>query len=63
MALDKIDMTNQVTKCCVSWVTSNIAKYGLAEFVASWNHHQIPGMYFNVFVFSVLQQYPEKNGR
>ena len=60
MALDKIDMTNDVTKFCVSWVTCNVTKYGLTEFVASWNHHRIPSMYFYLFVFSVPQQHREK---
>jgi len=42
VAADKIDMTNDVTKFCVSWVACQVSYSGLEDFVNSWNHHKIP---------------------
>ena len=56
-------MTNEVTKFGVSWVTCNVTKYGLTEFVVSWNHHRIPSMYFYHFVFSIPQKKKIKDNK
>lgn len=49
VATDKIDMTNDVTKFCVSWVACKVSNHGLSQFVKSWNHHRIPSMLFVFF--------------
>ena len=36
---DKIDMGNEVTKFCISWVSCNLRKYGLTNIVQSWNNN------------------------
>ncbi len=38
-----MDMTDPITKFCVSFVTCNVAFAGLHKFVEAWNHHSIPG--------------------
>lgn len=38
-----IDMEDEVTKYCVSWVTRQVAEVGLQYAVSSWNSHPIPG--------------------
>ena len=42
VASDKIDMGNEVTRFCISWVSCNVSRYGLTNFVQSWNNHRIP---------------------
>ena len=41
VASDKIDMVNEVTKFCISWVSCNVSRYGLTNFAQSWNNHRI----------------------
>lgn len=36
-------MANMVHKYYVSWVTCNVAEYGLQACIDSWNEHPIPG--------------------
>ena len=38
-----IDMEDEVTKYCVSWVTRQVVEVGLRYAVNSWNCHPIPG--------------------
>ena len=38
-----IDMDNEVTKFCVSWVTRQVVEVGMGYAVNSWNSHPIPG--------------------
>ena len=38
----KIDMGNEVTRFCISWVSCNVSRYGLTNLVQSWNNHRIP---------------------
>ena len=38
-----IDMEDEVTKFCVSWVAKKVVKVGLSYVVNSWNSHPIPG--------------------
>ena len=39
---EEIDMTDELTKFCVSWVTINVVSPAVKNFV-SWNFHRIPG--------------------
>lgn len=43
---DIIDMEDDVTKFCVSWVTRQVVEVGLGYAVNSWNSHPIPGNSF-----------------
>ena len=38
-----IDMEDDVTKFCVSWVARQVVEVGLGYAVNSWNSHPIPG--------------------
>ena len=40
---EEIDMTDELTKFCVSWVTINVVSPAVKNFVVSWNSHRIPG--------------------
>ena len=40
-----IDVEDDVTKFCVSWVTRQAVEVGLGYAVNSWNSHPIPGNY------------------
>jgi len=39
---DELDMTNSITKFCVSWVTINVIEMAISDFVDAWNAHRIP---------------------
>ena len=39
---DIVDISDDSTKFCVSWVLCRVSEYGLKMFVNSWNHHPIP---------------------
>lgn len=38
-----IDMTDEVTKFCVSWITLRVCDIGRRQVIDSWNNHPIPG--------------------
>lgn len=38
-----IDMEDEVTKFCISWVAKKVVEVGLSYVVNSWNSHPIPG--------------------
>ena len=38
-----IDLEDEVTKFCVSWVTRQVVEVGIQYTVDSWNSHPIPG--------------------
>ena len=40
---EKLNMGNDVTRFCVSWVTIRVMQSGIERFVAAWNSHRIPG--------------------
>jgi len=40
---EEIDMNDDLTKFCVSWVTINVLTPAIQKFVSSWNSHRIPG--------------------
>lgn len=40
---EEIDMGDEVTKFCVSWVTIRVMDNAIQTFIQSWNHHRIPG--------------------
>ena len=42
VASDRIDMDNEVTRFCISWVPCNVSRHGLKKFVQSWNNDRIP---------------------
>ena len=37
------DMENETDKFCVSWVSCQVASYGLQFCIKSWNSHPVPG--------------------
>lgn len=40
---EEIDMGNEVTKFCVSWITIHVMQDAIKTFIQSWNNHRIPG--------------------
>ena len=40
---EMIDMNDDIHKFCVSFVSIQVASFGLETVVASWNEHIIPG--------------------
>ena len=40
---EMIDMNDDIHKFCVSFVSIQVASFGLEAVVASWNEHIIPG--------------------
>ena len=38
-----IDIEDEVTKFCVSWVAKKVVQVGVSYVVNSWNSHPIPG--------------------
>lgn len=39
----EIDMSQDVTKFCVSWTTINTVQITVQNFIHAWNNHRIPG--------------------
>lgn len=39
----EIDMSDEVIKFCVSWVTINVMNDAVNMFIQAWNNHRIPG--------------------
>ena len=39
----EIDMSQDVTKFCVSWTSINTIQIAIQNFILAWNHHRIPG--------------------
>ena len=40
---EKLNMGDDVTRLCVSWVTIRVMQSGIERFFAAWNSHRIPG--------------------
>ena len=40
---EDINMGDETTKFCVSWVTIQVMKYAVRVFIQAWNCHRIPG--------------------
>ena len=40
---ENIDMDDEATKFCVSWVTSRVCHVGSLQVIDAWNSHSIPG--------------------
>ncbi|XP_020899410.1 uncharacterized protein LOC110238104 [Exaiptasia diaphana] len=38
-----IDMTDEIDKYCVSWITIQTVQAGIQELLPAWNNHSIPG--------------------
>ena len=58
------DMENETDKFCVSWVSCQVAPYGLQVCIRSWNNHPIPGkldVMKSDFFFELIFQYPVFN--
>ena len=58
------DMENETDKFCVSWVSCQVAFYGLQVCIISWNNHPIPGkldVMKSDFFFELIFQYPVFN--
>ena len=58
------DMENETDKFCVSWVSCQVAPYGLQVCRRSWNNHPIPGkldVMKSDFFFELIFQYPVFN--
>ena len=45
---DIVDISDDSTKFCVSWVLCSLSEYGLQIFVNSWNHHTIPSRFLRI---------------
>ena len=43
--VDIVDISDDSTKFCVSWVLCRVLEYSLKMFVNSWNHHTIPSTF------------------
>ena len=40
----ELDMSDSMTKFCVSWFCTEVLTVGIRRFISSWNNHPIPGM-------------------
>ncbi len=40
---EEINMGNEVSKFCVSYITIRVMEYALRNFIQAWNMHRIPG--------------------
>ena len=40
---EEINMMNEVDKFCVSWITINVVRPAIMNFILAWNSHRIPG--------------------
>lgn len=40
---ENIDIDDEATKFCVSWVTSRVCQVGSQQVIDAWNNHPIPG--------------------
>ena len=43
-----IDMTNDIDRYCVSWITIQTVQAGIQELIAAWNSHSIPGIIVHI---------------
>ena len=43
----QINMDDNLHLFCVSWLSIRVSFVGVQLFVESWNHHPIPGIYWN----------------
>ena len=39
----KINMSDSLTRFCVSWTTINVIQLSIKTFIAAWNDHCLPG--------------------
>ena len=42
---DIVNISDDSTKFCVSWILCLVVEYDIKMFVDSWNHHSIPSRY------------------
>ena len=49
-----IDMGDQTTKFCVSFVCVNVASVGVKRFVSAWNSHPIAGIIYGMKIVATL---------
>ncbi len=40
---EEVDMNDEITKFCVSWVTISVMACAVHTFITAWNSHRIPG--------------------
>ena len=50
-----INMTDPVSKFCVSFVTIKVASKGMEIFVHSWNNHPVPSRFSSLILYSAIQ--------
>ena len=55
---DIVDISDDSTKFCVSWVLCRVSEYGLKMFVNSWNHHTIPSTFLLICSKILIKQNP-----
>ena len=48
----RINVDDQITKFCVSFILIHVAGYGISLFVQAWNSHYIAGMW--IFAHAVM---------
>lgn len=39
-----LNMDDEITKFCVSWLVTRVADPGIKQVIQSWNNHSIPGV-------------------
>ena len=55
---DIVDISDDLTKFCVSWVLCRVSEYCLKMFVNSWNLHTIPSTFSLICSKILIKQNP-----
>ena len=55
---DIVDISDDLTKFCVSWVLCRVSEYCLKMFVNSWNLHTIPSTFLLICSKILIKQNP-----
>ena len=53
-----VDISDDSTKFCVSWVLCRVSEYGLRIFVNSWNYHTIPSTFLLICSKILIKRNP-----
>ena len=55
---DIVDISDDSTKFCVSWVLYRVSEYGLKMFVNSWNRRTSPNTFLLICTKILIKQNP-----